>query len=81
MCIYIKMSEILTSERFDYTDSEGLTRILTPLFLEGRDFNDLLDKFVKYQNGDLVTSFANPDLKVNIDDYKNTEFFPYFLAI
>jgi hypothetical protein len=34
-----------------------------------------LDKFVKYQNGDLITSFANPELKVNIEDYRNTKLY------
>jgi hypothetical protein len=28
-----------------------------------------IDKFVKYQNGDLITSFSNPDLDVKIEDY------------
>ena len=28
-----------------------------------------IDKFVKYQNGDLITSFSNPDLEVKIEDY------------
>ena len=34
-----------------------------------------IDRFVKYQNGDLITSFANPDLHVNIDDYKNSKLY------
>jgi hypothetical protein len=31
-----------------------------------------IDKFIKYQNGDLVTSFADPDRKINIENYKNS---------
>lgn len=34
-----------------------------------------LDKFIKYQNGDLITSFANPDIEVNINDYKDTKLY------
>ena len=34
-----------------------------------------LDKFIKYQNGDLITSFADPDLEVNIEDYRNTKLY------
>jgi len=34
-----------------------------------------IDKFIKYQNGDLITSFANQELKVNIEDYKNSKLF------
>jgi hypothetical protein len=34
-----------------------------------------LDKFVKYQNGDLLTSFANPDLEVDIKKHANTKLF------
>jgi len=34
-----------------------------------------LDNFIKYQNGDLITSFANPNLKVNVEDYKNTKLY------
>ncbi len=31
-----------------------------------------LDRFIKYQNGDLITTFANPDISVDINNYKNT---------
>ena len=34
-----------------------------------------LDRFIKYQNGDLVTNFADPDIKVNIDKYRNTKLY------
>jgi hypothetical protein len=34
-----------------------------------------LDNFIKYQNGDLITSFANPDLEVDINPYKNTRLY------
>ena len=36
-----------------------------------------IDKFIKYQNGDLITSFANPDLEVNIKkpEYVKTQLF------
>ena len=34
-----------------------------------------LDKFIKYQNGDLITSFADPELDVHIDDYKGTKLY------
>ena len=34
-----------------------------------------IDKFIKYQNGDLITSFANQELKINIEDYKNSKLF------
>ena len=34
-----------------------------------------LDKFIKLQNGDLITSFSNPDINVKIDDYKDTKLY------
>ena len=34
-----------------------------------------LDTFIKYQNGDLVTSFSNPDINVNIDDYRDAKLY------
>ena len=34
-----------------------------------------LDKFIKYQNGDLITSFADPELDVRIEDYKDTKLY------
>ena len=34
-----------------------------------------IDKFIKYQNGDLITSFANQELEINIEDYKNSKLF------
>ena len=34
-----------------------------------------LDNFIKYQNGDLITSFADPDLQVNIDNYKSSKLY------
>ena len=34
-----------------------------------------LDKFIKYQNGDLITSFADPDINVNINDYSETKLY------
>jgi hypothetical protein len=34
-----------------------------------------LDKFIKLQNGDLITSFSNPDINVKIDDYKDTRLY------
>jgi hypothetical protein len=34
-----------------------------------------LDTFVKYQNGDLITTFANPDISVDINNYQNTILF------
>ena len=34
-----------------------------------------LDSFIKFQNGDLITSFADPDLEVNIEEYKNTKLY------
>jgi len=34
-----------------------------------------LDTFIKYQNGDLITSFSDPNLEVNIEDYKNTKLY------
>jgi ASC-1-like (ASCH) protein len=39
-----------------------------------------IDKFIKYQNGDLITSFANQELKVNIEDYKNSKLFQKMLT-
>jgi len=39
-----------------------------------------LDKFIKYQNGDLMTSFSNPNLEVNIEDYKNTNLYKKMLS-
>jgi hypothetical protein len=34
-----------------------------------------LDKFIKYQNGDLITSFADPELDVRIEDYTGTKLY------
>jgi len=34
-----------------------------------------IDNFIKYQNGDLITSFANKELKVNIDDFKDSKLY------
>jgi hypothetical protein len=34
-----------------------------------------LDNFIKYQNGDLVTSFSNPNIDINMDDYKDTKLY------
>jgi hypothetical protein len=39
-----------------------------------------IDKFIKYQNGDLITSFANQELKVNIEDYKNSKLYKKMLS-
>ena len=39
-----------------------------------------IDKFIKYQNGDLITSFANQELKVNIEDYKKSKLFQKMAA-
>ena len=30
------------------------------------------DNFIKYQNGDLITTFSNPDIVININNYKKT---------
>jgi hypothetical protein len=34
-----------------------------------------LDSFIKYQNGDLITSFADPDLEVDLKEYQNTKLY------
>jgi hypothetical protein len=34
-----------------------------------------LDNFIKYQNGDLITSFADPDLEVSIENYVDTKLY------
>jgi len=39
-----------------------------------------LDKFIKLQNGDLITSFSNPDLDVNLDNYKETKIYNKMLS-
>ena len=39
-----------------------------------------LDKFVKYQNGDLVTSFADPNLEVNIEDYSDSKLYKKMMS-
>ena len=39
-----------------------------------------IDKFIKYQNGDLITSFANQKLEVNIENYKNSKLFQKMLT-
>ena len=40
-----------------------------------------IDKFIKYQNGDLITSFANQDLKVNIEDYKKSKLYQKMVSL
>jgi hypothetical protein len=34
-----------------------------------------IDEFLKYQNGDLISNFADPDLKINIEDYKTSKIY------
>ena len=40
-----------------------------------------LDSFIKYQNGDLITSFANPDLDVNIENYGDTKLYKKMVSL
>jgi len=40
-----------------------------------------LDNFIKYQNGDLITSFGDPDLDVNIEEYKNTKLYKKMISL
>ena len=40
-----------------------------------------LDNFIKYQNGDLITSFADPDLDVNIEEYKDTKLYKKMITL
>ena len=39
-----------------------------------------LDKFVKYQNGDLVTSFSDPNLEVKIEDYSDSKLYKKMMS-
>jgi hypothetical protein len=39
-----------------------------------------LDKFIKYQNGDLVTSFADPNLEVKIEDYSESKLYKKMMS-
>ena len=39
-----------------------------------------LDMFIKYQNGDLITSFSNPDLNVSLNEYKDTQLYEKMLS-
>jgi len=34
-----------------------------------------IDEFIKYQNGDLVSSFADPSININLEDYKDTKLY------
>jgi hypothetical protein len=34
-----------------------------------------IDEFIKYQNGDLIASFANPELIVDIENYKTSKLY------
>ena len=34
-----------------------------------------VDSFIKYQNGNLVTDFYDPNKKINVDNYKNTKLY------
>ena len=40
-----------------------------------------LDKFIKYQNGDLITSFADPNLEVKIEDYIETKIYKKMMSL
>jgi hypothetical protein len=40
-----------------------------------------LDNFVKYQNGDLITSFADPDLEVDIKQHKNSKLYKKMMTL
>ena len=39
-----------------------------------------LDKFIKYQNGDLVTSFADPNLEVKIEAYSESKLYKKMMS-
>jgi len=39
-----------------------------------------LDKFIKYQNGDLITIFANEELSVSLENYKSSRLFKKMLT-
>ena len=39
-----------------------------------------LDNFIKLQNGDLITSFADPNLEVKLDDYRETKLYKKMLS-
>jgi hypothetical protein len=60
----------------------GETAIPTIKEMKQRIIDSLnLDNFIKYQNGDLITTFANPDLKVNISNYSNTKLYKKMIQI
>ena len=72
-----------------YIDKNGNTKPLSHKFIPNtkydvptiKDMKALiikaidLDNFVKYQNGDLVTSFADPNLEVKIEEYSNSKLY------
>jgi hypothetical protein len=57
------------------------SKIPTITEMKQRIINSLnLDNFIKYQNGDLITSFSNPDLEVNIRNYSKTKLYQKMIA-
>jgi len=51
-------------------------RVLTTKELRDRIIKSInIDGFIKYQNGNLVTDFHNPDIEVNIEKYSNSKLY------
>jgi hypothetical protein len=64
------ITEFIPNAKYEVPSIEEMkTKIIIPAIN--------VDKFVKYQNGDLITNFANPDAKVNINktEYTNSKLY------
>ena len=68
-----KYNEIIPNAKFDVPTIKEMKQILINAIN--------LDSFIKYQNGDLITSFANPDLDVNIENYKDTKLYKKMVSL
>ena len=68
-----KYNEIIPNAKFDVPTIKEMKQILINAIN--------LDSFIKYQNGDLITSFANPDLDVNIENYGDTKLYKKMVSL
>ena len=60
----------------DENKKPQLAKILTIKEMRNRIIKSIsIDSFIKYQNGNLVTDFHNPNRKIDINKYKNTKLY------
>jgi hypothetical protein len=58
------------------TKNDKVTKVLSIKEMRERIVKSItIDTFIKYQNGNLVTDFYNPNINVDINKHKNTKLF------